>query len=234
MRRPRGSAEPAPGRGPLAGRITGLEVQAHDPERVNLSLDGRFAFGLSAKVAADAGLKTGDWLSAADVAHLLRQEDEARALQQAYVLLSYRPRSEQEMRQALTRKGHAPETVTAVVDRLRAYHYLDDEAFAASWVENRQRFRPSGGRLLRAELRLKGVTTDVAAQAIDDGAGDERALAFEVGAKKAAAVGDADYAAFGRKVGGFLMRRGFAPDVVWEVVRRLWAARTGESAPPAD
>lgn len=219
---------------PLSGVVTALEVQAKDPLRVNLFLDDRFACGLSARVATDAGLKKGDVLTPADVAGLLQREAADQGLQQALLLLSYRPRSEHEIRRALTQKGRAPETVDAVVARLRDIHYLDDEAFALSWVENRQRFRPQGARRLRAELRLKGVERQVVDQAIEDGAGDERALALQAGEKKAAGTGAADYGEFGRKVGGFLMRRGFAPEVVWEVVRSLWASRTGESAPPPD
>src|SRR5262245_58141663 len=218
--------------GPLAGRVTAIAPQARDPERVNLFLEGRFVFGLSAVVAADAGLRVGDVLSAGDVAALLRHESAEQALQQALLLLSYRPRSEAEIRRALEQKGHPPETVETAVGRLRDNHYLDDEAFALTWVENRQRFRPRGARLLRAELRQKGVDAETSDQAIADAGGDERALALAVAEKRAAGLEAADYAAFGRKVGGFLSRRGFAPDVVWEVVRELWAARRGEATPP--
>jgi regulatory protein len=183
-------------------------------------------------VAADAGLRVGDVLSAEAVASLLRRESTEQALQQALLLLSYRPRSEAEIRRALEQKGHPPETVDAAVLRLRDNHYLDDEAFALGWVENRQRFRPRGARLLRAELRQKGVDAETTDQAIADAGGDERALALAVAEKRAAGLDAEDYAAFGRKLGGFLSRRGFAPDVVWDVVRRLWAERRGESAPP--
>lgn len=229
-----GAAQEERGGEPLHGVVTALEVQANNAQRVNLFLDGRFACGLSARVTTDAGLKRGDALAPGDVADLLQREAAEQGLQQALLLLSYRPRSEHEIRRALTLKGRAPETVDAVVARLRDIHYLDDEAFALSWVENRQRMRPQGARRLRAELRLKGVERQVVEQAIEGGAGDERALALQAGEKKAAGTDAADYGEFGRKVGGFLMRRGFAPDVVWEVVRSLWASRTGEASAPQD
>jgi regulatory protein len=220
------------GPGPLAGRVTAIEPQARDPERVNLFLEGRFAFGLSAVVAADAGLRVGDVLTAGAVASLLRQESSEQALQQALLLLSYRARSEAEIRRSLEGKGHPPETVQAVIQRLQQNHFLDDEAFALTWVENRQRFRPRGARRLRAELRQKGVDAETTDRAIADAGGDERALALAVAEKRATGLDAADYAAFGRKVGGYLSRRGFAPEVVWDVVRQLWAARSGEPAPP--
>jgi regulatory protein len=220
--------------GPLSGRVTAIELQARDPQRLNLFLESRFAFGLSAAVVAASGLQVGMVLSATDVAGLLRREAGEQAMQQAYVYLSYRARSEHELRRSLGQKGHPPETIEAVIDRLRTLHYLDDGAFAASWVEGRQRYRPRGARLLRAELRQKGVDPETAERAVDDAVGDERALARDAGAKKAATMDTADYGEFGRRVGGFLLRRGFASDVVWEVVRELWAVRTGEVAPPAE
>ncbi len=216
---------------PLSGTITALEPQARDPDRTNLYLEGRFAFGLSNKVVVDAGLKRGDVLDEAQVAALLQREAAQQALQQAFSYLSYRPRSEQELRRYLSQKGHAPETIDATMARLREYHYLDDEVFAISWVENRQRFRPRGARLLRAELRQKGVEPEVVEQAISDAGGEERSLAMEAAAKKLPTVKAADYQEFGRKLGGFLLRRGFAPDVVWEVVRDLWRRRTGDAPP---
>ena len=223
------------GQGALSGRITGLEVQARDPERVNLYLDGRFAFGLSNKVVVDAGLQQGDVLSEARVAELLKGEAYQQALQQAFNYLSYRQRSEQELRRYLAEKGHAPETIDATLTRLRDYHYVDDEVFAQSWIENRQKARaPRGARLIRAELRQKGVEREVADRAIEDVGGDERVLALDAARAKLWMLRAADYQEFGRKLGGFLQRRGFAPDVTWDVVRTLWRERTGETPEPVE
>src|SRR5436190_15557447 len=184
-------AAPEPAR-PLSGRITALEVQARDPDRVNLFLEGRFAFGLSNKVVADAGLKQGDLLSEAQIADLLRREAYQQALQQAFSYLSYRQRSQQELRRYLAQKGHAPETIEATLSKLADYHYVDDQVFAQSWVENRQKFRPRGARLLRAELRQKGIDQETADQAIDDTAGDERAQAEAAARRKLPAIKAAD------------------------------------------
>ena len=217
--------------GPLSGKISSLAVQARDPERVNVHLEGRFAFGLSNKVVVDAGLRLGDFLSADQVGALLQREESQQALQQSLNYLSYRPRSEHELRRYLGQKGHAPETIDSALQKLRDYHYLDDEAFALTWVENRQRFRPRGPRLLRAELLQKGIEREVADQAVEDGVQDERGVARDAAEKKAAGLKAADYLEFSRKLGGFLSRRGFGPEVVWGVVRELWAEQHGDVPP---
>jgi regulatory protein len=227
-------AEPCAAAGPIAGRVTAIEPQVRDPERVNVFVEGKFAFGLARAVLVDAGLRAGDVVTAEQVADLLKREAVQVALQQAYAYLSYRPRSEQELRRSLTQKGHAPETVDAVIARLRDLHYVDDEVFALSWVENRQRFRPRGAHLLRAELRQKGIAREAADQAIADAGADERALVLDVAQKKQTTIKAADYQEFARKLAGHLLRRGFSSDVVWDTVRTVWAARTGELPDPVE
>lgn len=214
--------------GRLSGTITALEVQARDQTRVNLYLDGRFAFGLHAKIAAEAGLKKGDFLSAGQVTELLKGEAFERALLQSFNYLSFRGRSISEMERYLRDKGHAPETIAGVVKRLVDLHYLDDAHFALSWVENRQRYRPRGPHLLRTELRQKGIGRDTADQVVADASANQETLALESARKRAASLRTDDYGEFRRKLGGFLSRRGYSSEVVWDVVKRLWAQRSAE------
>ena len=112
------------------------------------------------------------------MAGLLRQEASEAPCSSPCCSSSYRPRSEQEIRRALQQKGHAGETADAVVARLRDLHYLDDEAFAVTGWRTASASGPGGGRLLRAELRQKGVDAETADQAIADAGGDEHALAL--------------------------------------------------------
>jgi regulatory protein len=209
----------------LSGTVTALEVQARDQTRVNLYLDGRFAFGLSAKTATDAGLKRGDHLGPDRIAELLKGEAREQAMLQAFNYLSYRSRSTREIQQYLRKKGHAPETIESVVKRLSDLHYLDDVHFAVSWVENRSRAGGRGPHLLRSELLQKGVARETAEQALADTAGEQEETALGAARKKASTLRAAEYAEFSRKLGGYLSRRGFSSDVVWDTVKRVWMER---------
>ncbi|MGI8422723.1 MAG: regulatory protein RecX [Chloroflexota bacterium] len=213
----------------LSGAITALDVQARDQSRVNLYLDGRFAFGISAKTAADAGLKKGDHLTPDRIVGLLKVEAHEQAMMQAFNYLSYRGRSVKEMERYLRRKAHAPETISSVVQRMVDLHYLDDDHFAALWVENRQRFGGRGPHLVRSELLQKGVARETADAVIAGAGGDEEAQVLDAARKKAVTLRTADYGEFTRKLGGYLSRRGFSSDVVWDAVKRLWRERNSES-----
>ncbi len=98
-------------------KITALEVQKRNPNRVNVHLDGEYAFGLARIVAA--WLKVGDTLDDARIQKMQVEDSRERALQQALLFLSYRVRSEAEIRKNL-KKHEIPEgIIEETISRLR-------------------------------------------------------------------------------------------------------------------
>ncbi len=150
------------------------------------------------------------------------------AMLQAFNYLSFRARSVNEMERYLRRKGHAPETVRDVIQRLIDLHYLDDATFALGWVDSRRRAGGRGPHLLRSELAQKGVPRETADRAIADAAGDQEESALVLARKRAPTLHAADYQGFSRKLGGYLSRRGFSANVVWATVKRVWRETHGE------
>lgn len=196
--------------------ITALEPQQRRPSRLNLYLDGQFAFGLSLELAAQAHLQPGQELTPKEIAILRLQAEQDNAYQAALHFLSYRPRSQSELRQRL-RRQYAPNAIEAVLERLQAQGLADDGVFAQFWQENRQRFRPRGKGLLRAELRRKGVPDEAIAQALEEV--DEEAAAQAVAQRRLPALAGLEPAQFRQRLGSHLRRRGFS----WEVVSRTLA-----------
>jgi regulatory protein len=199
-------------------RISTIEPQKREPDRVNIHLDGEYAFSVAANVAA--GLRVGQELGPQD--RLLLQAEDARegAYQQALRFLSYRARSEAEIRQYLLRRKVATDVLEQTLQRLRANHLADDGQFARAWVENRNAFRPRGQRALAWELQRKGISPPAAAAALVDL--DEPALAYQAGSKRARQMGALPWVEFRKKLSGFLARRGFPYSAIAPIVSRLW------------
>src|SRR5262249_27911860 len=136
-------------------------------------------------------------------------------------LLSHRARSAAELKRRLKRKGFEGDTADATVERLGDLGMVDDAAFAESFVRDRVRLRPHGRRRLAQELRAKGVDEATPRPAIDGVMAREDAP--EVALARAAAArwrprpGE-DAARARRRLHGFLARRGFAGDVIRQVV----------------
>ncbi len=199
-------------------KITAIEPQKRDPNRVNIHLDGNYAFGL-ARITA-AWLKVGQELSEEKIASLQAEDDRERAYQQAMLFLSYRARSESEIRQNLSKHEFPQEVIEQVIERLRENKLADDRQFARAWVENRNTFRPRSRRALQMELRQKGLSKEAAQSALEGL--DEEALAYEAGLKKARRLQSKEWSEFRKKLSEHLARRGFPYSVIASVVSRIW------------
>jgi regulatory protein len=201
--------------------ITAIEPQRKDPRRVNLHLDGAFAFGLAGIVAA--WLKVGQELSEERILALQAEDKQESTYQKALHFLSYRPRSSQEVRRNLLGRGCDPALVEATLSRLMQAGLVDDQAFARAWVENRNTFHPRGRSALRIELRRKGLD-DETVRAVLDGmeAEDEENLALQAARTQARRYAGLEWQAFRQKLGGFLARRGFSYATLAPVVSKVW------------
>jgi regulatory protein len=118
--------------------------------------------------------------------------------------------------------------VESVVAQLRRHGVVDDEAFAAYWVEQRQTFRPRGARLVRAELTRLGVArvaADEATTPLEDSAEED---AYRAAARRAHQLRTLDQRTFQVRLGQWLARRGFDWDTVSAVVERLWTDTAAE------
>jgi regulatory protein len=200
--------------GQMAGRITALEPQKRSRDRVNVYLDDVFAFGLAALIAAN--LRVGMTLTDDKIAALRLADEVERAHEKALNYLSYRPRSEAELQSHLLKSDFAEATVADVLDRLREVGLVDDDAFARYWVENRARFRPRGKRMLVQELRQKDIASSVIETTLTQY--DEVAAAQQVAAEQARRLAHLPPDLFRRRLWDRLMRRGFSPDIIQEVL----------------
>jgi regulatory protein len=211
----------------MAGTITAIEAQERNPRRVNVFLNGTYAFALSMEVAAQANLKRDLALSDQQIAELVAQDAWQKTYDATLNFLSYRPRSEDEVRRYLSRRQVPPDLSRRLIDRLKQGRLLDDEAFARFWVENRETFSPRSGRALRSELRSKGIDDDTIAAAVS---GDDSEAAYRAAQKKARTLTSADRDEFRRKLLPFLQRRGFSYETARQTVERMWRERTDGAA----
>lgn len=205
--------------------VTAVERQRRR-RRVNVFIDGRFALALSADLAAERDLRPGRAVTADELSALADAEARRSARESAFRLLSYRPRSERELRERLARKGFERAVVEETLGRLRDLGYLDDAAFARFWTETHQTLRPRSRWLLASELRRRGVAQGTAEQATA-GISDEDA-AYQAAGKRLRALRGLEYGQFRERLGRFLSSRGFSYGIARRTIERCWAEIGGE------
>ena len=208
--------------------ITALKAQKRNRQRVNVYLDGEFAFGVSRIVAA--WLEIGQHISDEKIVQLKSADGREVAYQQALKYLSYRQRSEAEVRNNLQGHEYQEDDIDGVLERLRRAGLVDDARFAEAWVENRNELRPRGRRALVYELRKKGIAEDIIDQTLD--ALDEEHLAYQAALKRASRWEQLELFDFRKKMNAYLSRRGFNYSVASQATDRAWEELQGVEKKP--
>lgn len=198
-------------------QITRIKAQKNK-KRVNIYLDGKFAFGLDADNFLKAALKVGQKLTEKQIDDLVFKNEFQKLLDRTLRLISRRPRSEREIRDYLKRKKSLPRLIEAVVKKLKQLRQIDDSAFALWWVEQRSTFRPRGKFGLTMELRQKGIDRVTIKKVVEEKV-DELPLAKKVAQKKFKAYKNLPREERYQKMSAFLARRGFS----WETIRKVVA-----------
>jgi regulatory protein len=200
-------------------KITMIEAQKKNPNRVNIYLDDQFAFGLSRIVAA--WLSTGQVLSEEKIADLQAEDTREVAMQKALRFLGYRARSTQEVRANLEKHEVSAAVIEFTLTRLQANGLLNDQEFAQTWIENRNTFRPRSRRALAMELHRKGLDREAVDLALEENV-DENTLALGAAQQYVRKVQGLAWPEFRNKLGGFLGRRGFSYGIIAPVLRKVW------------
>ena len=158
-------------------------------------------------------------------------------LNASFHFISFRPRSEKEIRDFLTKKVHGKSVdngkrIEQVLERLRELEYLDDVKFIRWWVEQRSTYRPKGRRLLEQELLNKGIDKNLIVESLKtlsttSPAGGEKEFMNEIDLAKKAIKKKLKLweklprLVFKQKVYAFLSRRGFSWDTIHQVIDSL-------------
>lgn len=141
-------------------------------------------------------------------------------LQLALYYLQKRARTEQELRDKLTRKQVPPQEIEAVLVRLRQLGYVNDQQYAINYQRARNDYKPMGVRRIKLELQLKGVPKDIV-QTISAEKEEELALAREAAEGRLRQYRSLDPEVFRRRMTGFLARRGFGYDTIKQTLSYL-------------
>lgn len=199
-------------------RISAICAQKRIPNRLNIFIDGEFAFGVERIVGA--WLCIGDEVDAEKAKSILHADEIEKAYIRALKFLNIRARSVHEVTKRLSDAGFSLEAVNKTVSRLQSAGLLSDVDFAKSWVDNRCTFRPRAKRALTFELKQKGIMEEEIQSAICDL--DENQLAVHAASKVASRFTQLSFDEFRKKMFGYLMRRGFSYGTTAEAVQHSW------------
>ena len=211
-------------------KITDISVQARNPDRVNVSVDGKYRFSLDILQVTELGIKIGKEYTAEELVELEDESQFGKLYARALEYTMMRPHSAREVRDYLWRKtrttrvkvrgtnelrekpGVSQAIADRVYDRLVERGYVNDESFARYWVENRQATKGISTRKLISELRAKGVDQSVIDTVMQNSPREEKSEIRKILAKRRHKYDDE------QKLIAYLARQGFSYDTIREAL----------------
>ncbi len=197
-------------------KITDMQIQKRNKSRANVYLDGEFAFALEMLTVMKLGLKIGQELDVTLIKDALFDSEVSVAFGKAVDYLARAMKTTKQMSDYLAKKGYSADVVSCVIEKLKGYKYLDDEAYTR--LSTQQSKTRKGERRIKQELLNKGIShQQVDTQVQIDG--DEQLQSADLLAQKYLKNKERDVKTM-QKLQRFLLYRGFNFDVVNTVIRK--------------
>lgn len=214
-------------------KITAINAQVRNPDRVSISVDGAYRFSLTVAQLVELGLRVGHELNETSLQQLEAESAFGKLYQRTLEYVLMRPRSVREMKDYLYRKtqtkpvrnrktgevtlreGVSQSVATQVAAAIQKKGYVSDEKFAEFWVRHRFMNKGVSARKLRAELQAKGVASSVIDDALASSERNDEDELQKVIAKKRARYQD------DTKLMQYLARQGFSYDAIKDALREI-------------
>lgn len=200
-------------------KITSIQLQAKNKDRVNVHVDGAYRFSLDVFQLSDLGVRVGHDYTEAELLSIEQESRFGKLYSRALMWALTRPHSERETSNYLHRvslprrkkNGELSDAIPSdigerVLERLKEKGYVDDVRFTQFWIENRNLTKGVSRRKLSAELMTKGITGTLFNEVMSDSGRSEGEELKKMIAKKAARYPDQ------QKLIAYLARQGFAYD----------------------
>ena len=190
--------------------ITAITPQVKDKTRCNVYVDGCFCCGLTLETVVKNRLKVGMPITAERLSEMQLESEKNTAFDKALTHISATRKTEKQVRDFLSKKGYLPAVMEYVIEKLRSYDFLNDGEYAEAYVE--QASGRKGGRLIRMELRGKGVS-DAENDSALEGLNEETEIAAATAILQKYMRGKASDVQTLQKAYRYLMGKGFSYDV---------------------
>lgn len=196
-------------------KITNIKQAVKNPERANVFVDGKYEFSLDVTQLLDLKLKVGQEITLAQLSEYKKLSEYGKLYQRTLEWVLSRPRSEKETSDYLYKKIYEKKLdkdyIGKIIEKLEKKKYLNDEAFAKWYVENRFVKKGISKKRLSLELAKKGISREIVERVLKDSGRDEKEEILKIIAKKRARYDD-------DKLIQYLGRQGFSYELAKDLV----------------
>lgn len=195
--------------------ITKIEIQKKKPNRRSVYIDGKYAFGIDEEVLLQFNLEEDQTIDEQEIKDIQKAEEKRACKESSLRLLSYRMRTENELRKRLKQKNYNQEVIDEVLDSLKRLDLINDLEFARMWMRERGSWR--GKFKLKTELWEKGVSQEIIETVLSELPLNESEIAERLADKWLKSHKNLGDDVSKRRLTNFLLRRGISYDTISEL-----------------
>ena len=203
-------------------KITKIEIQKKNKERVNLFLDGEYAFSLSVELVYKEGLKTNDEIDSQKLKVLAERESLIRCKNSALRIIEKSYKTEKEVRDKLILKGYEENSINKSIEFLKEYNFVNDSNYTKAFISDK--LKSQGSQKIKYTLIQKGISKDSIDEELSNlNKENEKNVALNIAKKKLNIIKNKenDNYKISGKLYRYLISKGYGYDVTNEVVKEI-------------
>ncbi|OPJ55561.1 recombination regulator RecX [Alkalithermobacter paradoxus] len=204
-------------------KITKLEFQKNNSDRVNIYIDNNFFMGVYADIVYSLNLKVGKEVDNIDLYNLINEEMYLKSKDFALKTISYSPQTEKNMRKKLSKKEFDENIIERTIEFLKKYNFINDEDLAKKVASDNININKFGKNKIKYNLYNKGIDKNTISKTLSDIIDDDKEFenALHLGRKKLEKIKDDDKSKVYRKLASHLSYKGFDHEIIKKVIRKL-------------
>lgn len=165
------------------GKITKIEVQKRNKERVNVYIDNIYAFSAFSELVYKENLRVNCEVDEEKLLSIAKKENLAKCKETALKIIERSYKTEKEMQKRLMEKGFDSDSINIVISFLKEYNFINDNNYTKMYVKDKM--ASQGKQKIKYSLIRKGISSDIIDNVIEEiRVDDEKEVAFELAKKK--------------------------------------------------
>lgn len=211
------------------GKITKIEIQKKNKERVNIFIDEEYAFSLFLDLVYREDLRKGMDINEEKLKNIAQKENKLKCKSTALRIIERSNKTEKQIRDKLLEKDYDLDSITQAIEFLKEYKFIDDYNYARCYIKDK--IKAQGSRKIKYSLIQKGINKDIVEELLSDVDRElEKDVAIEIARKKYLQITKRENEKFKiwNKLSGFLVSKGYDYSLVKSVVKEIVEAEVWE------
>lgn len=199
--------------------ITKIEVQKRNKERVNVYINDEFAFACSAELIYAHSLLKGKSISIDYLEEIIDEDNYIKCKSTALRSIEKAYKTQKQLFDKLTEKGYNDKAIRRTIEFLKQYKFIDDEKFVVMYINDK--LNSHGKNKIKYELLKRGIDETLLSENLnnaDKGIEENAALRLAEKKYKLLTKSESDFKKIYKKMGDYLVRKGYNLDIVQKVL----------------